>query len=442
MGALCRRSLPIQPFKAGPDFIDPTHHRAVTGRASRNLDTWLMREDVTRELFCRAARDADLSIIEGVMGLFDGMSGLDERGSTAHLAKVLQAPVVLIMDARAMARSAAAVALGFQKLDPGVSIAGIILNHVTTTRHEEYLKDAIGSLTGLRVLGALRKTEEIEMPSRHLGLFAGGENPRIRRVHEEIIKVVERTLDLDLVIEIAQGAPAMPQSSGPQGAIQCFAHRDELPQERPVIAYAMDEAFYFYYQDNLDLLMHLGCRLVPFSPLHDTQLPQADLLYLGGGYPELHAKALSENSTMRAEIRRFAEAGGYIYGECGGLMYLCESLGLTDGTVLPMCGVVPARALMTARRLSLGYAVVRVERDCLLGPRGTQTRGHEFHYSALKLIKDTQTAMTITRERGGIAKPEGFLVGNTLASYTHVHFGSNPAVARYLVQSAGSVRKV
>ncbi len=434
MGALCRRGVQVQPFKAGPDFIDPTHHRAVTGRPSRNLDTWLMSEDVTRELFCRAARDAELSIIEGVMGLFDGASGLDERGSTAHLAKVLHAPVVLVMDARAMARSAAAVALGFQKLDPGVPIAGVILNHVTTARHEEYLRDAIGSLTGLRVLGALRKTEDIEMPSRHLGLFAGGENPRIRRAHEEIIKLVERTLDLDLVIEIAKGAPAIPQDSGHQGTGRCFAHQDQVPQERPSIAYAMDEAFYFYYQDNLDLLAHLGCRLVPFSPLHDEKLPEADLLYLGGGYPELHAKTLSENSAMRAAVRRFAEAGGYIYGECGGLMYLCESLVRTDGTALPMCGVVPARTLMTNRRLSLGYAVVRVEHDCILGASGTQTRGHEFHYSTLKVIKDTQTAMTITRERGGIAKPEGFLVRNTLASYTHVHFGSNPAVARHLVE--------
>lgn len=440
MGALCRRGHQVQPFKAGPDFIDPTHHRAVTGRASRNLDTWLMSEAIARELFCRAAQDAELSIIEGVMGLFDGASGSDERGSTSHLAKVLRAPVVLVMDAKAMARSAAAVALGFQKLDPGVHLAGIILNHVTTARHEEYLREAIDALTGLRVVGALRETDEIKMPSRHLGLFAGGENVRIQQAHEATIKLVERTLDLDSILEIAKGAPALLSDERPVAppSERDRAPRMRPPAEQPVVAYAQDEAFYFYYQDNLDFLAHLGCRLVPFSPLHDDRLPQADLLYLGGGYPELHAKALADNAAMRAEVRRFAERGGYIYGECGGLMYLCESLVRTDGTALPMCGIVPARTIMTSRRLSLGYVLVRMDRDCVLGRGGTETRGHEFHYSTLKFLKDIPAALTITRERGGTAKPDGFLVGNTLACYTHLHFWSNPAVARHLVESIRS----
>ncbi len=431
MGALTRRGLSVQPFKAGPDFIDPTHHQAVTGRTSRNLDTWLMGQEVVQELFHRAAAGADLAIIEGVMGLFDGASGLDERGSAAHLAKILQAPVLLVMDARAMARSAAAVALGFQKLDPALQLAGVVLNRVSTAKHEDYLREAIGGLTGLPVLGTLRETDRVAIPSRHLGLYAGGESPKIKRAHEQIVALAEQALDLEAIVRIARSAPALPPSQP-----RCF-DGPATASGGPVVAYAWDEAFYFYYQDNLDLLTHLGCRLVPFSPLRDAAPPPADLLYLGGGYPELHAKGLAENTAMRAAIRRFADSGGHIYGECGGLMYLCESLVRSDGAVLPMCGVLPAQTVMTKRRLSLGYTLVRVERACVLGASGTVTRGHEFHYSTLKLHKDVPAALTIARERGGTEKPDGYLVGNTLASYTHIHFASNPAVARYLVETVG-----
>lgn len=429
MGALTRQGLRVQPYKIGPDFIDPTHHRAVTHRSSKNLDTWLMSEDVTRELFCRSANDVDLSIIEGVMGLFDGASGTDERGSAAHAAKVLNAPVILVMDARTMARSAAAVALGFQKLDPEVNLAGVILNRVTTSRHEDYLKDAIHSLTNLRVLGALRDSDDIDMPHRHLGLFAGGENSRIQRAHEQTMKMAERSLDLNAIVEVANSAPPL---SPPKD--YCFATMaGQEYRSRPRVAFALDEAFYFYYQDNLDLLTHLGCELVPFSPLHDKLPPQADLLYLGGGYPELHAKAISQNETMRAAIREFSQSGGYVYAECGGLMYLCESLVRTDSQTWSMCGVIPAQAVMTKRRRSLGYTLVSLDRSCLFGPAGTETRGHEFHYSSLKLLQEPETAFTINRERGQMTKTDGYLVNNTLAAYTHLHFGSNPEWARNLV---------
>lgn len=429
MGVLSRRGLGVQPFKAGPDFIDPTHHQAVTGRPSRNLDTWLMSEEIVGELFERAAGGADLSIIEGVMGLFDGASGLDERGSAAHLAKILQAPVLLVMDVRALARSAAAVALGFQKLDPALHLAGIVLNRVSTTKHEEYLREAIGGLTGLPVLGALREMDEIEVPSRHLGLYAGWENPKVERAHEEIIELAQRALDLDAIVQIARSAPVLPKNRS-----FCF-DQAAVARRGPIIAYALDEAFYFYYQDNLDLLTHLGCRLVPFSPLRDPAPPPADLLYLGGGYPELHARELAANESMRAAVRRFAESGGHVYAECGGLMYLCESLMLGEGAVLPMCGVLPAQTVMTGRRLRLGYTLVRVERDCLLGPSGLVSRGHEFHYSTLKVHKDIPTALTISRAGNGAEKPDGLLVGNTLASYTHIHFASNPVMGRHLVET-------
>jgi len=434
MGVLSGQGLRVQPFKVGPDFIDPTHHRAVTGRSSKNLDTWLMTEEVTQELFCRSSQDADISIIEGVMGLFDGASGTNECGSAAHASKVLRAPVLLVMDARTMARSAAAVALGFQKLDPEINFAGVVLNRVTTSRHEEYLREAVGSLTGVRVLGALRETEEVEMPHRHLGLFAGHENPRVQRTHEQIMKLAERSLDLDGIVEIANSAPPLSPPSP-----QCFAPAPWADREfGPRVAFALDEAFYFYYQDNLDLLAHLGCRLIPFSPLYDRTPPEADLLFFGGGYPELHAKGLSENESMRSAIRDFAQAGGHVYAECGGLMYLCDNLVRTDGSMWPMCGVIPAQTVMTKRRRSLGYTLVRLDCPCVLGPGGTQTRGHEFHYSSIKILQEIPTALAITRERGHTAKTDGYLVKNTLASYTHIHFGSNPDLARNLVKAISS----
>jgi cobyrinic acid a,c-diamide synthase len=428
MGALAKRGLRVQPFKTGPDFIDPTHHTAITGRPSRNLDSWLMSDDVLVELFTRAAEGADLSIIEGVMGLYDGASGTDERGSAAHLSKLLQAPVLLIMDASAMARSAAAIAMGFQKLDEQVLIAGVILNQVGSPRHRRYLEDAIAELTSIRVVGAIPRCESVQIPSRHLGLFSGHESPKIRKAHEQIVSLIEGSLDLESILHIARATEALAD-----GRSRCFSATRSSEAPAPVVAYAWDEAFYFYYRDNLELLQHLGCRLVPFSPLRDTSLPPADLLYLGGGYPELFTKELSANDAVLKAIREFARDGGAIYAECGGLMYLSEGITNSSSQFFPLVGLFPARAVMTQRKLSLGYVEVTFEQDCLLGPRGESIRGHEFHYSQLKATGPLSYVYRLSKGAEGPTRPDGIVVHNVLASYSHLHFASNPRVAAHLV---------
>ena len=428
MGALARRGWNVQPFKVGPDFIDPTHHTAVAGRVSRNLDSWLMTDEVLVELFTRASTGAGVSIIEGVMGLYDGASGTDERGSAAHLAKLLRAPVLLVMDASAMARSAAAIALGFQKLDERVRIAGVILNGVGSPRHRKYVSDAIAEFTAMPVLGSIPRDESVKMPSRHLGLFSGYESSKVRKAHEQIILMIERSLDLEAILDIARATEGLTHALP-----ACFAAGPSPDAQGPVVAYAWDEAFYFYYRDNLELLQHLGCRLVPFSPLRDKRLPPADLLYLGGGYPELFTQELSANEGMLSDIRKFARSGGAVYGECGGLMYLSEGITSSNGRFFPLVGLFPARATMTQKKLSLGYVDVTFEQDCLLGPRGESIRGHEFHYSQLKATGSLAYAYRLSKGAEGPTRQDGILAHNVLASYTHLHFASNPRVARHLV---------
>ena len=428
MGALAKRGLSVQPFKAGPDFIDPTHHTVITGRPSRNLDSWLMNHDVLVELFIRAAAGADLCIIEGVMGLYDGASGTDERGSAAHLSKLLHAPVLLVIDASAMARSAAAVVMGFQKLDPQVHIAGVILNQVRSPRHRRYLTDALLELTSTRVVGAIPRHEAIKIPSRHLGLFSGYESPKVRKAHEQIVSMIEDALDLEAVLDIAHAAEDLTN-----GRPQCFLATSIPNAVTTNVAYAWDETFYFYYRDNLELLEHLGCRLVPFSPLKDTCLPPADLVYFGGGYPELFASELSANRAMLRAIEDYARGGGVIYAECGGLMYLSEGITTSNGDFFPLVGLFPARATMTQKKLSLGYVDVTFEQDCLLGPRGESIRGHEFHYSQLKATGSLSYAYRLSKGAEGPVRTDGIKIHNVLAAYSHLHFASNPRVAPHLV---------
>lgn len=436
MGALAKRGWDVQPFKVGPDFIDPTHHTVMTGRVSRNLDSWLMTDEVLVELFKRASTGAGVSIIEGVMGLYDGASGTDERGSAAHLAKLLRAPVLLVMDVSAMARSAAAIALGFQKLDERVRIAGVILNGVGSPRHRKYVSDAIAEFTAMPVLGSIPRDESVKMPSRHLGLLSGYESPKVQKAHEQIVLMIERSLDLEAILDIARAAEGLPHAQP-----VCFAADPSPDAQGPVVAYAWDEAFYFYYRDNLELLQHLGCRLVPFSPLKDTALPAADLLYFGGGYPELFAKALSANEAMRRAVRAFAEAGGAVYGECGGLMYLSEGIVTSNGQLWPLVGLFPARATMMKKKLSLGYVQATFEQDCLMGKRGESIRAHEFHYSTLKPTGPLSYAYRLAKAGDGATRADGITVRNVLASYCHLHFGSNPKVAEHVVAALRATRR-
>src|SRR4051812_26871370 len=376
LAALRRRGLAVQPFKAGPDFIDPSHHSAVCGRVSRNLDTWMCDAATVAEVFERAARDADISVVEGVMGLYDGFGPDEERGSTAHLAKLLSAPVVLVIDAARMATSAAAVALGLQQFDAGVTIAGVVFNNVGSEGHYAWLRGALEARTGLRAFGYLRFDAALRMEERHLGLVPAAERAAGTALHERLRDEFDRHVDLDGIIAAARAAPARAS-----GAARVFRTRGGAPVR---IGVARDAALNFYYQENLDLLECLGAETVPFSVLDAEALPPGlHGLYLGGGFPEMFAAAIAANAPMRAAIRDFFAAGRAIYAECGGLMILCDALVDFDGRRHPMLGLVPATAVMRRDRLSLGYVEAEALHDTLIARAGARYRAQTFHHSVL-----------------------------------------------------------
>lgn len=415
LAALGARGLTVQSFKCGPDFIDPTLHRAVTGRRSPNLDLRMCGADYVRALFHRHAADADIAVIEGVMGLFDGGAG-----SAAALAHCLDVPVVLVVDARSQAESAAAVVKGFTELDPGVRFAGVICNRVGSGRHEELLRAAIGRHCPVPVLGCLGRDPAFEIPSRHLGLHMGQESPLPPAAIDRLAAAVGAAIDLDALLR--QPPPAFsPPSTAPAPA----------PAGPPVrIAVARDTAFCFYYEENLEILSAHGAEIVPFSPLADAALPAGTHgVYLGGGYPELHARELAANAPMRAAINAWAAAGGPLYAECGGLMYLTRELTTDDG-VHPMCGVFAATSRMGRRLAALGYREAEIVAPCLFGDHG-RLHGHEFHYSEV----DGMASHATPCYRLDNGRREGYGRNRVLASYVHLHFGRTPWAAAALVNA-------
>jgi cobyrinic acid a,c-diamide synthase len=421
MAALKARGLRVAPFKVGPDFIDPGHHAAVCGRSSRNLDGWMCGREWVAGSYARGCRDADLAVIEGVMGLFDGASGEDDAGSTAEIARWLDGRIVLVVDARSQARSVAALVKGFVEFDPRLHFAGVIFNRVGTPRHEELLRRAMASVPGLPpVLGCLPREENLSLPERHLGLVMAAEAGLDEAFAERLGAAVEAHLDLDGLLETG-GQVSTPDRFVGSGAPTPPAAR---------IAVARDEAFCFCYPENLELLQGAGAELVFFSPLRDQALPpEIDGLYLPGGYPELHAGELSENVSLLREIREAGAAGLPIYAECGGFMLLAESI---DGRA--MVGLFPGAARMLPRRKALGYRQVELTADSLLGPAGTVARGHEFHYSELTLPEDVSRIYRLSRRGGEDLGREGYCRGNVLGSYVHLHFGSNPQLAENFVR--------
>lgn len=399
IGALRSAGLAVQPFKVGPDFIDPLHHARASGRPPRNLDGWMLDTTVNREVFAAATVDAEVAVVEGVMGLFDGHSGGSDRGSTAEMAKLLGLPVVLVVDAGAMARSAAALIHGFATFDRDLKLAGVILNNIAGEAHADIIRDALDG--SIPVLGALPRLPDLVVPERHLGLHLPNE-ARIDYV-ARLAEAVNQHVGLERLLT-AIVAPSA-RGSNRRG-------RDVAPGSRVRIAVARDEAFCFYYTDNLELLTQAGAELVEFSPLRDPLPVGVDGLYVGGGYPELHAAQLSANAGTRAAVLDLARSGAPVYGECGGLMYLADALEV-DGISHEMCGVVPLSTRIPAA-LRIGY----VELEQVGGPFGpVRARGHVFHHS----------------EATG---PEPYAEHNVLASYTHLHFASNPALAIAFVDSA------
>jgi cobyrinic acid a,c-diamide synthase len=420
IAALRRRGLTVQPFKVGPDFIDPLHHQRASGRPPRNLDTWMLTPESNLDRFARATAAAEVAVIEGVMGLFDGSDGGSERGSTAEIAKLLDLPVLLVVDASAMARSAAALVHGFASFDPDLRVAGVILNKVGGDAHAAMIRDAV---TGtVPILGAIPYAAELVVPERHLGLHLPHE-ARLDYI-EQLANVVDEHLDLDQVLE---------QSGRDRPALR--AHAAPAPPPSVRIGLALDEAFCFYYTDNLELLEQAGAELVTFSPLTDALPDNLDGLYIGGGYPELHADQLSENTAAREAIRDLAAAGAPIYAECGGLMYLAETLELDDASY-PLCGVLPFGTKMPAP-LKLSYVEVTTTSG-LFGPDHT-ARGHIFHRSEITGEAGTACCYRLTTSRGDQGE-EGYQIGNVLASYAHLHFASAPDLAHAFVQRCSSFR--
>lgn len=420
MAALTRRGVRVHPFKTGPDFIDPGLHRLVTGRVSRNLDIRMCGEAFVRRTFARHTSADGTAVVEGVMGLFDG-----GEGSAATLAKTLDLPVLLVIDVRSAAESVAAVVHGFATLDPSIRLAGVVCNRVGSAKHQAMIAEAIQARCPVQLIGFLPRRESITLPSRHLGLYVDEDHPLSRQVVDELADLIERHLDLEMLMRIAAGCSTRPD----QGL--------EAPQPAagsPVrLGIARDAAFSFYYEDNLELLRNAGAELVFFSPLNDDRLPSGLTgLYLGGGYPELHAHRLSTNRSMLDQIRRFAGSGRPIYGESGGFIYLCRSITDQEGDTHALTGLYPFTAQVHPTLCSLGYRHARVLTDCLLAPQGGELYGHEFHYSSIT-IGDTPaaTAFRLTDNRS-----EGYLTRNahTLAGFLHLHWGRTPEAAHRFVR--------
>ncbi len=424
MSAFAER-MTVQAYKVGPDYIDPGYHTAATGRPSRNLDAWMIPTERVKELFSCNALGADICIIEGVMGLFDGYDGRTESGSTAEVAKLLSAPVVLVIDAGSMARSAGAIALGFKTFDPHLNLAGVILNNVAGAAHAQWLTEAVQSV-GLTVLGCVPRDQNLSVPERHLGLYMAGERSAATQKFIEAAKeVVRQNIDLSALENLARSAPEI--EDGVQSPLTLGNVR---------IGVARDEAFCFYYEDNFDLMREAGAELIFFSPLHDSSLPpNLSGLYLGGGYPELYAAQLAENVSMRTALKSAIGSGIPTYAECGGLMSLAESYFDEAGNEYPMMGVLPGSTRLTGK-LKMGYReVVGLESNLLL-EKGQTARGHEFHYSEwLRPEESNSFAYSIQSRMGGESQPEGFAKNNLLASYVHLHFASNPTLARNFVNA-------
>ncbi len=449
--ALRRRGLVVQPFKAGPDYIDPSYHTRAAGCPARNLDSWMIPPSALRQLYQRATAGGKVALVEGVMGLFDGRGSSDD-GSTAQLAKLLNLPVVVVIDVARTSRTAGAIALGCLRFDPAVQVAGVILNRVASDNHRRWASEAITGATGLPVVGWLPQRDDLALPERHLGLIPTVEGVVDEAFFDRLADQVEQSFDLDQLLALARrGSNPYRDMAGQNGVDQGDNRPDgEAPrpplfpvEKQPIrarIGLAVDEAFSFYYEDNLDLLRAWGAELVAFSPLRDRALPaEIDALYLGGGFPELHARELAANHSMVAAIRAAAARGMPIYAECGGLMYLSDGITDFDGQRFSMVGLVPAWSAMAGRRLTLGYRELRARIDLPLLLRGEVARGHEFHWSVLEQpLPDDRAAYEVLRAP---VAAEGYARGNLLASYCHLHFASNPTIAARFVAVAAEWRR-
>lgn len=434
----------VQPYKVGLDFIDPSYHTEVTGRHSRNLDGYLMSKDAVGEVFSHAAEGADIAVIEGVRGLFEGLEATSDIGSTAQIAKILQCPVILAINARSITRSTAALVSGYKSFDPDVNIVGVILNNIGSQRHAQKAKTAIETYTDTPVIGVIPRNDAMKISMRHLGLIPALEGRR--RVADfdvnlgRIKEIIKEGIEIEKFIQIANSAPPLEK---PEDKI----FKVQARENNIKIGVALDEAFNFYYRDNLELLELAGAELVYFSPVNDTTLPQVDGLYIGGGYPELFTKELEDNVSMREAIKQVSEDGLPIYAECGGLMYLTQEITTNvsgsgqyhmaemKGGTFKMAGAIPGKTLMGHKRV-VSYNIGSFIKDNVIGKAGTSFIGHEFHHSEIvDLPEVTAFAIRLTRGVGIRGEYDGILVNNTMAAYAHLHAASYTDFAGAFVES-------
>ncbi|MFH0924041.1 MAG: cobyrinate a,c-diamide synthase [bacterium] len=446
---LRQRGLDIRPFKVGPDFIDPGYHSQIIGIPSRNLDGWMLSKEYNLTTFMQNASSGDLAVIEGVMGLFDGISSDQEDGSSAQIAKWLDCPVILIVDSRHMARSVAPLIQGFERFDKQLSLAGVIFNQVGSQRHFEYLKEAVETYCQTEVLGFVPREESLVIPERHLGLVTSGENLLSQAFLDNFSSILAKNINIDRLVDIAKKSKelsfqsdssrfetvlsasllAMTQirycEENDKAILNKKGQGGALEEKSTTVAVARDDAFCFYYQDNLDFLQQTGARLSFFSPLCDQVLPNpCDILYLGGGYPELYGLQLSQNQGMINSIREFIEDGGKVFAECGGFIYLTRGIETHEQGYFPFIGIYPVKATM-GKKVCLGYCQIHLIQDCLLGYAGSIIRGHEFHYSTIEEMPDYIERAYYSQDwKGDKRQAEGFLYKNCLAGYPHLHFGS------------------
>lgn len=424
MALLTQNGLNVQPYKVGPDYIDPGYHHLATGQISRNLDAWMLGESKVQELFTANAEGKDIAVIEGVMGLFDGVRGETDFGSTAHIAKLTSTPVVLILDVRSMARSAAALVKGFVSFDPDLKIGGLILNRVGSASHYQMLEQAISEVTDIPILGYLPKNLRIEMPERHLGLVPATEGGILTEALQELIDALANTVNVEGLLELARRSQEFDW-------VKPLAESDQTKGVKLRIGLAQDQAFSFYYRDGLDYLEQLGVEWVPFSPIADTQLPDAlDGLFIGGGFPEMFLAQLATNESMKLSIQRAHGNQMPIYAECGGYMYLTEAISDFQGQSYPMVGLIPYTSAMQKRLVAMGYVEACAMTDNLVARAGETYRGHEFHYSQmlttdhLESDMNPKPAVQLRKNRDGQIKYDGYSTDRLFASYVHIHWAA------------------
>lgn len=425
--AFARRGLRVQAFKAGPDFLDPTYLAIASGRKSYNLDTWMCGADYARRLFAEKTHDADIALVEGAMGMYDGASPTNSSGSSAELAELLGAPVLLAINAKGAGRSMAAVVKGFVEFEGGAKIVGVAANFIGSENHARILREALEGAGLPPLMGAITKGAFPELESRHLGLVSADARTLTSAIIAQLGDAVEAHCDVGAILSAASSvvprmAPRQSENTGGQVRI----------------GIARDDAFHFYYHDSLEAIKRAGAELVEFSPMRDKALPDGlDGLYIGGGYPEVYAMEISRNTGMIRSVAEFAESGKPVYAECGGLIYLSRGVETTKGKRHPFTGVLPVWTRMRRSFKSLGYATATLRDDTLLGRRGETVRGHMFHYS--ELVEDPlrcdgwSAAYTVRRNRGG-EMAEGYSRGNILATYLHASLGSHPRAVESFVE--------